>query len=146
MYLSVTITTSAQVTTTFTKRMQKGFQAQATYTLARGTDNAPLTGTYVVGSNDDRLSDPTNIGRDKGVKRICVRVCLRGLQLLTVLCAKTELRECSHRRVYVLSAAITTRVVRCLSEILPVGDRADHWSCQCEGVTQTYRSARRQLR
>jgi hypothetical protein len=54
-------------TTTFTKRMQKGFQAQATYTLARGTDNAPLTGTYVVGSTDDRLSDPTNINRDKGL-------------------------------------------------------------------------------
>ncbi|HET6897991.1 MAG TPA: hypothetical protein VFK70_06580, partial [Vicinamibacteria bacterium] len=30
-------------------------------------DNAPLTGTYVVGSQDDRLSDPTNIGRDQGV-------------------------------------------------------------------------------
>ncbi|MBS1818030.1 MAG: TonB-dependent receptor [Acidobacteria bacterium] len=54
-------------TTTLTKRMQKGFQAQATYTLARGVDNAPLTGTYVVGSGDDRVSDPTNIDRDKGV-------------------------------------------------------------------------------
>ncbi len=54
-------------TTTLTKRMQKGFQAQATYTLARGVDNAPLTGTYVVGSGDDRLSDPTNLDRDKGV-------------------------------------------------------------------------------
>ena len=40
---------------------------QATYTLARGVDNAPLTGTYVVGSNDDRVSDPTNLDRDKGV-------------------------------------------------------------------------------
>jgi len=54
-------------TATLTKRMQKGLQAQATYTLARGTDNAPLTGTYVVGSGDDRLSDPTNLNRDKGV-------------------------------------------------------------------------------
>ena len=54
-------------TTTLTKRMQKGFQAQATYTLARGVDNAPLTGTYVVASGDDRLSDPTNLDRDKGV-------------------------------------------------------------------------------
>jgi hypothetical protein len=31
------------------------------YTLARGVDNAPLTGTYVVGSGDDRVSDPTNL-------------------------------------------------------------------------------------
>ncbi len=54
-------------TTTLTKRMQKGFQAQATYTLARGVDNAPLTGSYVVGSGDDRVSDPTNLDRDKGV-------------------------------------------------------------------------------
>ena len=54
-------------TATLTKRMQKGFQAQATYTLARGTDNAPLTGTYIVGSGDDRVSDPTNLGRDTGV-------------------------------------------------------------------------------
>jgi hypothetical protein len=54
-------------TATLTKRMQKGFQAQATYTLARGTDNAPLTGSYVVGSGDDRVSDPTNLDRDEGV-------------------------------------------------------------------------------
>ena len=47
--------------------MRHGWQAQATYTLARGTDNAPLTGTYVVGSGDDRVSDPTNLDRDKGV-------------------------------------------------------------------------------
>src|SRR3954451_13401909 len=50
-----------------TKRMTRGWQAQATYTLARGEDNAPLTGTYVVGSNDDRVSDPSNLDRDKGV-------------------------------------------------------------------------------
>jgi len=55
------------LTATLTKRMQKGLQAQATYTLARGTDNAPLTGTYIVGSGDDRVSDPTNLDRDKGV-------------------------------------------------------------------------------
>jgi hypothetical protein len=40
---------------------------QATYTLACGEDNAPLTGTYVVGSGDDRVSDPTNLARDRGV-------------------------------------------------------------------------------
>ena len=55
------------LTATMTKRMTHGWQAQATYTLARGVDNAPLTGTYVVGSNDDRVSDPTNLDRDKGV-------------------------------------------------------------------------------
>ena len=52
---------------TLARRMRNGWQAQATYTGARGTDNAPLTGTYVIGSNDDRVSDPTNLDRDKGV-------------------------------------------------------------------------------
>ncbi len=47
--------------------MTHGWMAQATYTLARGEDNAPLTGTYVVGSGDDRVSDPSNLDRDKGV-------------------------------------------------------------------------------
>ena len=54
-------------TATFTKRMTHGWQAQATYTLAKGEDSAPLTGTYVVGSGDDRVSDPTNLDRDWGV-------------------------------------------------------------------------------
>ncbi len=54
-------------TLTLARRMRGGWQAQATYTLARGTDNAPLTGTYVVGSGDDRVSDPTNLDREKGV-------------------------------------------------------------------------------
>ncbi len=54
-------------TLTLARRMRNGWQAQATYTGARGTDNAPLTGTYVVGSSDDRVSDPTNLDRDKGV-------------------------------------------------------------------------------
>ena len=54
-------------TLTWSKRMSHGFQAQATYTFAKGEDNAPLTGTYVVGSNDDRVSDFSNLDRDKGV-------------------------------------------------------------------------------
>jgi len=54
-------------TLTLNKRMSHGFQAQASYTLARGEDNAPLTGTYVVGSGDDRLSDPTDLDRDLGL-------------------------------------------------------------------------------
>src|SRR4029450_9711289 len=54
-------------TATMTKRMTDGWQAQATYTLAGGVDNAPLTGTYVVGSNDDRVSDVSNLDRDKGL-------------------------------------------------------------------------------
>jgi hypothetical protein len=53
-------------TATLTKRMTHGWQAQATYTLARGLDTAPLTGTYVVGSGDDRVSDPSNLNRDNG--------------------------------------------------------------------------------
>jgi len=55
------------LTATLTKRMTNGWQAQATYTLARGVDNAPLTGTYVVGSADDRVSDYSNLDRDRGV-------------------------------------------------------------------------------
>ena len=55
------------LTLTINKRMSHGIQAQASYTLAKGTDDAPLTGTYVVGSGDDRLSDPTSVERDKGV-------------------------------------------------------------------------------
>jgi hypothetical protein len=51
-------------TATFTRRMTHGWQAQATYTLAKGEDNAPLTGTYVVGSGDDRVSDPANLDRE----------------------------------------------------------------------------------
>jgi Carboxypeptidase regulatory-like domain len=54
-------------TATLSKRMTAGWQAQATYTFARGEDNAPLTGTYVVGSNDDRVSDPSNLDREQGV-------------------------------------------------------------------------------
>lgn len=54
-------------TASLTKRMSDGVQLQAVYTYAKGTDNAPLTGTYVVGSTDDRLSDPTNVERDRGV-------------------------------------------------------------------------------
>jgi Carboxypeptidase regulatory-like domain len=49
------------------KRMSHGIQLQASYTLARGEDDSPLTGTYVVGSGDDRLSDPSNLERDLGV-------------------------------------------------------------------------------
>ena len=49
------------------KRMSHGVQLQASYTWAKGEDDAPLTGTYVVASGDDRLSDPSNQGRDKGV-------------------------------------------------------------------------------
>jgi hypothetical protein len=67
MFKSIGSSTYNAFTATLTKRMAHGWMAQGTYTLARGTDNAPLTGTYVVGSGDDRLSDPTNINRDKGV-------------------------------------------------------------------------------
>jgi carboxypeptidase family protein len=54
-------------TLTIARRMKNGWQAQATYTGARGTDNAPLTSTYIIGSGDDRVSDPSNLDRDKGV-------------------------------------------------------------------------------
>jgi hypothetical protein len=64
---SIAISDYNALTASFNKRLTHGWQAQATYTLARGTDNAPLTGTYVVGSNDDRVSDPSNLNRDSGV-------------------------------------------------------------------------------
>jgi hypothetical protein len=67
MFQSIGDSTYNAFTATLTKRMTHGWQAQATYTLARGVDNAPLTGTYVVGSGDDRVSDPSNLDRDKGV-------------------------------------------------------------------------------
>jgi hypothetical protein len=67
MFQSIGESTYNAFTATLTKRMTHGWQAQATYTLARGVDNAPLTGTYVVGSGDDRVSDPSNLNRDKGV-------------------------------------------------------------------------------
>jgi hypothetical protein len=54
-------------TLSLNKRMSHGVQLQASYTWAKGEDDAPLTGTYVVASGDDRLSDPSNQGRDKGV-------------------------------------------------------------------------------
>jgi hypothetical protein len=66
VFESVGESTYNALTLTFNKRMSGGIQAQATYTLAKAEDNAPLTGTYVVGSGDDRLSDPSNIDRDKG--------------------------------------------------------------------------------
>ena len=49
-------------TATMTKRMTHGFQAQATYTFAQA--RTMLTGTYVVGSGDDRVSDPTSLDRE----------------------------------------------------------------------------------
>jgi hypothetical protein len=48
------------------KRMSHGVQMQASYTWAEGEDDAPLTSTYIVAGFDDRLSDPSNQGRDKG--------------------------------------------------------------------------------
>ena len=65
VFKSIGESTYNAFTATVTKRMTHGWQAQATYTLARGVDNAPLTGTYVVGSGDDRVSDPSNLDRDK---------------------------------------------------------------------------------
>ncbi|HMC76985.1 MAG TPA: TonB-dependent receptor [Vicinamibacterales bacterium] len=67
MFKSIGESTYNAFTATMTKRMTHGWMAQATYTLARGEDSAPLTGTYVVGSQDDRVSDPSNLERDLGV-------------------------------------------------------------------------------
>jgi hypothetical protein len=67
VFQSIGESTYNAFTATFNKRMTAGWQAQATYTFAHGEDNAPLTGTYVVGSGDDRVSDPSNLDRERGV-------------------------------------------------------------------------------
>ena len=67
MFRSIGDATYNAFTAMATRRMKQGWMATATYTFARGEDNAPLTGTYVVGSGDDRVSDPSNLDRDKGV-------------------------------------------------------------------------------
>jgi len=67
VFQSIGESTYNAFTATFTKRMTSGWQAQATYTFAHGEDNAPLTGSYVVGSGDDRVSDPSNLDREQGV-------------------------------------------------------------------------------
>jgi len=64
---SISRATYNALTVMLNKRMSHGIQLQASYTLAKGEDNSPLTGTYVVGSQDDRLSDPSNVDRDQGV-------------------------------------------------------------------------------
>jgi hypothetical protein len=67
VFRSIGESTYNAFTATLSKRMTQGWQATLTYTFAHGEDNAPLTGTYVVGSADDRVSDPSNLNRDKGV-------------------------------------------------------------------------------
>jgi len=67
VFRSIGESTYNAFTATLAKRMTHGWQMQATYTFARGVDNAPLTGTYVVGSNDDRVSDYSNLDRERGV-------------------------------------------------------------------------------
>ena len=54
------------VTATFNKRMRNGWQMQANYTLAKSEDNGPLP-SYVLATGDDRVSDPSNLDREKGV-------------------------------------------------------------------------------
>jgi hypothetical protein len=66
-FQSIARATYNALTVMVNKRMSHGIQMQASYTLAKGEDNSPLTGTYVVGSGDDRLSDPSNVDRDLGV-------------------------------------------------------------------------------
>lgn len=54
-------------TLSMNKRLSGGFQAQASYTLAKAEDDAVIGGRYVVGSIDrPGLSDPTNQKLDEG--------------------------------------------------------------------------------
>ena len=54
------------LTVTLNKRMRNGWQMQANYTIAKSEDNGPLP-TYVLATGDDRVSDPSNLDRDKGL-------------------------------------------------------------------------------
>lgn len=54
------------LTVTMNKRMRKGWQMQANYTLAKSEDNAPFP-SYVLATGDDRVSDPSNLDREKGL-------------------------------------------------------------------------------
>lgn len=51
--------------TQFGKRLSNGIQFDLTYTLGKGTDNAPLTSVLSV-QGDDGVSDPSNLERDRG--------------------------------------------------------------------------------
>jgi hypothetical protein len=53
------------LTTQFGKRLSNGIQFDITYTLGKGTDNAPLTTALSV-QGDDGVSDPSNLDRDRG--------------------------------------------------------------------------------
>lgn len=53
------------LTTQFGKRLSGGIQFDFTYTLGKGTDNAPLTTALSV-QGDDGVSDPSNLDRDRG--------------------------------------------------------------------------------
>ena len=55
-------------TAQFSRRLAKGFQGQASYTLAKAEDDGVLGGRYVVGSTDSAaLSDPSDQARDYAV-------------------------------------------------------------------------------
>ncbi len=54
------------LTVTMNKRMRHGWQMQANYTLAKSEDNAPFP-SYVLATGDDRVSDPSNLDREKGL-------------------------------------------------------------------------------
>ncbi len=52
-------------TAQFSRRFTKGFQAQASYTLAKAQDDGVLGGRYVIGSTDGgAISDPSDQSRD----------------------------------------------------------------------------------
>ena len=54
------------LTVTMNKRMRNGWQMQANYTSRRARTTVPSP-RYVLATGDDRVSDPSNLDRDKGV-------------------------------------------------------------------------------
>jgi hypothetical protein len=62
---------------TFGKRFSSGVQYDLNYTLGKGIDNAPLTGTLAV-QGDAGRSDPVNLDRDKGPNALDTRHSFNG--------------------------------------------------------------------
>jgi outer membrane receptor protein involved in Fe transport len=60
------------LTLEFSKRWSNNFQYSLNYTLARGIDNAVMTGTLAV-QGDDAPSDPLNLERDRGPNALDIR-------------------------------------------------------------------------
>lgn len=69
---SIGDSTYKAVTFQLTRRFSGGLQFDLTYSLGKGTDDAPLTSTMSV-QGDDGRSDPTSLERDRGPNLLDIR-------------------------------------------------------------------------